>query len=161
MAQDFTRQLNKIFALIESNHEGEALGAMRMLRRVLNKEGLTIADLARVAQKNDFSLTRSFFSPSQVRLEARIEQLQEDLKALVSQNENLTTQIEFWRRRSFEVEQMMNVHKAEAERWRQMARETAEKLWDVGKLAQADAFMAKEAMPEDDDLSEELMKEAV
>lgn len=163
MTQDFTRQLNKVFALIESDHEGEALGAMRMLRRLLDKEGLSFSDLAQTAIKGSFSFTKPFFSPALVQQEARNEQLQEDIKAHVEQNENLSAQIEFWRRRTFEVEQLLNVHKAEAERWREMARETAEKLWDVGQLAQAEAFMAKDAMPEDDSDSQQdeiLMKEA-
>ncbi|MGE0108772.1 MAG: hypothetical protein AB7S81_03265 [Bdellovibrionales bacterium] len=164
MADDFQRQLNKVFALVESDHEGEALGAMRMLRRLLDKEGLNLSDLARAAQKGSFSLSKAFFSPAQVQLEAKIEQLQEDLQAHAEQNENLTTQIEFWRRRSYEVEQLLNVQKAEAERWREMARETAEKLWEVGKLAQAEAFLAQNPLLEDEAAEDETeivkMKEA-
>lgn len=129
-------QLDKVLALADSDHEGEALGALRMLRRLLERDNLSFSDIARAARKPGFSITRSFFSASQVELEAKIEQLNEDLQAHVEQNDSLSTQIDFWRRRAFELEQMLNLTQAEANRWKQTARETAERLWDMAQIAQ-------------------------
>ncbi|HBM90511.1 MAG TPA: hypothetical protein DD400_01340 [Rhodospirillaceae bacterium] len=160
MSQHLGDQLDKIFALLDSNHEGEALGAMRMLGRILEREALNFSDLAHAARKGNFSLARSFFSPSQVQLEAKVEQMHEDLRAHVEQNESLTTQLEFWRRRSGELEQLLNLNKAEAERWKEIARQTADRLWDMGQLTQAEAFSSDEPLPEDDEIvKEEPLKE--
>lgn len=138
-------QLDKVLALADSNHEGEALGALRMARRMLERTGLSFTDLAQAARRPGAApLTRSsFFSNAQAQLQAQIDQLQDDLDAHVVQNESLTAQIEFWRRRSFELEQMLGLNQAETERWKQMARDTAERLWSLGQMAQAEAYLTE------------------
>lgn len=135
-------QLEKVLALADSSHDGEALGALRMARRMMQKEGLTFMDLATAARKSQFSMTRSLFTGQQGQWEQKIDQLQDELHAHVEQNESLTTQIEFWRKRAFELEQMLNLNKGETERWKEMARETAERLWDLGQIAQADSALS-------------------
>jgi len=137
-------QLDKVLALVDSSHEGEALGALRMVRRLLAKDGLSFKDLARAAGGvSGFSLRDAFFSGAQVQLEAKIEQLQDDLSAHVEQNASLTVQIDFWRKRAFELEQMLNLNQAETARWKAMARETAERLWDLGQMACAEVAMTE------------------
>lgn len=128
-----------------------------MLRRLLERDQIAFSDLVRAVRKPGFSLTRSFFSGAQVELEGKIEQLNEDLRAHVEQNESLTMQIEFWRRRSGELEQALNLAQAESLRWKQTARETAERLWDLGQMAQTQA--ALEQVIEDEEAPEPL-KEA-
>ena len=150
-------QLDKVLALADSDHEGEALGALRMLKRLLERDNITFSDMAQATRKPGFSITRSFFSGAQVELEAKIEQMHEDLRAHVEQNESLTTQIEFWRRRAFELEQLLTMTQAEANRWKQTARETAERLWDLGQIAQAQASLAEVV---EDAESPEKLKEA-
>jgi len=155
-------QLEKVLALADSDHEGEALGALRMARRLLERNGLSFSDLARSVRQAGFPPRPFFFSGAQVQLEAKIEQLQDDLSAHVEQNDSLSTQIEFWRRRAFELEQMLNLNQAETARWKEMARETAERLWDLGQIARAEAFVSDAAMPEEDEESPtpEALKEA-
>lgn len=135
-------QLEKILALVDSNQEGEALGALRMARRVLAKNGLSFRDLARAAGKPGFSFS-SLFSGTQMQLESRIDQLQDDLSAHVEQNASLSVQLEFWRARAGELENSLNVAQAEAARWKNVARETAERLWDMGQMACAQAALAE------------------
>ncbi len=154
MNQRLVDQLDKVLALADSDHEGEALGALRMARRMLERSGLSFGDLAQSARRTGgSSFSRpSFFSNAQAQLQAQIDQLQDDLDAHVVQNESLTAQIEFWRRRSFELEQMLNLNQAETERWRQMARDTAERLWNLGQMAQAETALAaaqEEAMADE------------
>lgn len=143
MSQAVFTQLEKVLALADSSHEGEALGALRMARRMMQREGLTFLDLASAARKSQFSMTRSLFSGSDELSELKIDQLHDEIQAHVAQNESLTSQIEFWRKRAFELEQMLNVNKGETERWRDMARETAERLWDLGQIARADAALSE------------------
>ncbi len=142
-------QLDKVLALADSDQEGEALGALRMARRILSRHGLAFSDLAQVARHSGFSRSRGFFSPVNVQLEAKIDQLHDDLDAHVEQNQNLTAQIEFWRKRAFDLEQMLTLNQAETARWREMARETAERLWDLGQIAHEDVFLSKEPFDPD------------
>ncbi len=147
MSQVVFKQLEKVLALADSSHEGEALGALRMSRRMMQKEGLTFADLATEARRAKFSMTRSLFSSGfdQAEWEQKIDVLQEEILAHVEQNESLTSQIEFWRKRAFELEQALNMNRGETERWKEMARETAERLWDLGQIARADASLSEVA----------------
>lgn len=149
MNQRALDQLDKVLALADSDHEGEALGALRMARKLLEREGLQFSDLASVLGKISALRGTSFFSAAQVQLEAQIEQLQDDLAAHVEQNASLSGQIESWRRRAFELEQMLALTQTEAARWKETARETAERLWDLGKMAHAEAFLSQEPFPED------------
>jgi len=150
MTKRANEQLDKVLALAESDHEGEALGALRMLRRMLLREGLSFAEMAAAARNGSFS--RSFFSSEQVQLEAKIDQMHDEIQAHVEQNVSLTNQIEFWRRRAFELEQMLVLNQSETARWKDMARETAERLWDLGSIARAEATLesvAYEDEPQD------------
>lgn len=144
MNEKVVDQLDKVLALADSDQEGEALGALRMARRILLRHGLAFSDLAQVARRSGLSSSpRGFFSPVNVQLEAKIDQLHDELSAHVDQNQNLTTQIEFWRKRAFDLEQMLTLNQAETARWKEMARETAERLWDLGQIAHEDAFLSK------------------
>lgn len=144
-------QIDKILALADSDHDGEALGALRMARRMLMREGLCFTDLVSSARRGNLMKPQSFFCPEQVRLEAQIDELSEEISAHIEQNQSLSGQVDFWRRRAFELEQMLAMNQAEANRWKEMARETAERLWDIGQMAQAEAFLSTEPLPETDD----------
>ncbi len=139
MNQRRVEQLDKVLALVDSSHEGEAIGAVRMARRMLSRDGLSFGDLARAAaNRSRFSLPRTFFSGQNMHLEAQIAQLQQKINDMVGDNQSLATQIDFWRRRAYEMEQQLNLSQSDAQRWKQLARETAEKLWDISRLAGAD-----------------------
>lgn len=155
MNQRTIDQLDKVLALAESDHDGEALGALRMARRMLSREGLSFVDLALVAKRGNLSAGRSFFSGQQVLLEAKIDKLHDEIQAHVTQNENLTHQIDAWRRRAFELEQMLALNQAETARWKEMARETAERLWDLGQMAHGDVVLASTCEDEADELTEQ------
>jgi predicted RNase H-like nuclease (RuvC/YqgF family) len=150
MNQTVAEQLEKVLALADSDQTGEAIVAVRKARQILARENMSFADLGRAAGKSRFSLTRSLFSGAQVELEAHLAPLQRQVRKAAEENQSLATQIDFWRRRAFEMEQQLNVAQAEAARWRQMARETAEKLWDIAKLTNGSAFSTAEPMPEDE-----------
>ncbi len=122
-----------------------------MARQLLEREGLSFSDLARAAssERSRFSLSRAIFSGQIVDLEAQIARLQQLVNDLRSDNQSQTTQIDFWRRRAFELEQQLNIIQSDAQRWKQLARETAEKLWDISQLAHA-AVPAAERAPTDE-----------
>ncbi|MDD3181715.1 MAG: hypothetical protein PHD48_02780 [Alphaproteobacteria bacterium] len=154
MNQRIADQLEKILALTDSDHEGEALGALRMVRRLLEREGISFAALAQVARRGASVFSQPSFSGAQVQLEAKIDQLMDEIDAHVEQNSNLSSQIDTWRRRSFELEQMLAMNQSETTRWKEIARETAERLWDLGQIARSEAFVSPYEAPEDESLSD-------
>lgn len=148
-------QLDKVLALADSDHEGEALGALRMMRRILTRDNLSFADLVGAVRPTLRARAAKPFNADQVQWEAKLDQLHDEIDAHIMQNQSLSEQIEFWRRRSFELEQMLSLNQAETARWKEMARETAERLWDLGQMAKADAFFSPEtpslALEEEED----------
>lgn len=148
MNQRVSDQLEKVLALADSDHEGEALVALHTARRLLRREGMSFADLAQAARRGQSFFSQKFFSGSQVQLEAKIDQLMDEIDAHVEQNSSLSSQIDHWRRRAFELEQLLSMTQAETARWKEMARETAERLWDLGQLARAEAFLSADPVAE-------------
>lgn len=125
-----------------------------MARRLLEKEGLSFSVLADIARRSSSSFGQPVFSSAQVQLEARIDQLTDDIAAHVEQNSSLSSQVDLWRRRAFELEQALTMTQAESARWKEVARETAERLWDLGRIAREEAFVSPEPMAEDDVLAD-------
>jgi len=154
MTEKSLDQLDKVLALADSDHDGEALGALRMARRLLIRSGLTFADLAYAARRSCFSLSRNVFSPAVIQLEAKIDQMHDELDAHVAQNQKLSLQLEGMKARVSEMEKQLVVHQAETAHWKETARATAERLWDLGQLAHAEA-MATLERPDDGASSDE------
>lgn len=149
MNHQTAEQLDKILALADSGHEAEALGAVRMARRVLSRDGLSFGDLARVAaQRSRFSLSRSLFSSANVGLEMQLTRLQQQLSALENLRDDQAAELEAWRRRAYELEQQLAQSQAESRRWKDIARESLEKLWDVGSAAHPGEFRSEDAAEE-------------
>jgi hypothetical protein len=55
-----------------------------------------------------------------------------------------SVQLEFWRRRANELEQSLNLSTVQTQRWRVLAQETVEKLWDLGQAVKMDEFMSEQ-----------------
>ena len=141
-------QLDKILALADSNHDGEAVVAVRKARQILSRDGLSFGDLARAATSGGFksksSGMLSFLSGQRDHLESHIHHLRQQLDDLKAQMQTQGLQLEFWRRRALDLEQSSMTAQSDAERWKNLARETAEKLWDIGQSVSAEEFTAKE-----------------
>ncbi len=141
MNQEAATQLEKILALADSDQPGEALGALRKARQMLEREGLSFGELARSAQRARFGLNLPFFSGQQVaQLESHVMKLELKLEQLQDEKSNQQAQIDFWRRRAMDLEQQLSISAADSQRWRQMARETIEKLWDINQKTTAEEF---------------------
>lgn len=132
MDQRVSDQLEKVLALADSSHDGEAIIAVRKARQMLSRDGLSFGDLAR-AVKPRFSGAFSLFSGHHVHLETEVVRLRQQLQDLQAEMQTQTLQLEFWHRRANELQQNLNLSQSEVERWRQLARETAEKLWATGQ----------------------------
>ena len=132
----------KVLALAESDHHGEAQSALRAARIMLARSGLTFRDLATMARTSGSFPTapaeHAAFVPTNVPgageetwrkkvrdLEARIRELEHSVD---TQNAELIRQ------------------RGETKRWHLLARETAEKLWDVGQALESKRVRADVAV---------------
>jgi len=149
MSNQPSTQLDKVLALVDSNHEGEALVAVRKARQMLLRDGLSFGDLAKaVSQKPRVNLPFGFFSGQHiVNLETEILQVRQELEDLRNEKVSQEYQADLWRQRANELEQKLNISQADAERWRQLARDTVEKLWDLGQSIQQDEPQFEALMP--------------
>ncbi|CAO3415605.1 hypothetical protein [Azospirillum doebereinerae] len=126
-------KLAKVLAMTESEHQGEALSALRAARIMLSRAGLSFRDLAERARSD-----RAMPDPSPVVVVPPVtpakppppDQLVQGLRRQVR---DLELELATLRRQLDKAAGDRDRHKDEADRWRRLARETAEQLWDVGK----------------------------
>lgn len=124
-------KLSKVLALVESEHQGEALSALRAARIILARDGMTFRDLA-----GAFRPARSDPPPTPERPpsppdrppsnEAQLAGLRRQVADLEADNDKLTRKID---RMRGDAERL----REDVDHWRALARETAEQLWDLGK----------------------------
>ncbi|MGQ9366325.1 hypothetical protein [Azospirillum sp. ST 5-10] len=124
-------KLAKVLAMAESEHQGEALSALRAARIMLARAGLTFRDLATAAQAPADARPARAAEPAQppvkppppdqmvLGLRRQVSDLEKEVTALKRQLDQAVGEAEKQR--------------DETERWKVLARQTAEKLWDVGK----------------------------
>ncbi len=139
-------QLDKILAMADSSHESEAAVAVRKARQILAREGLSFSDLARAALTGQMTGKSSghisLLSGQRDHLQTHIDYLQQQLVDVQAQLRTQDLQVDFWRRRARDLENAQNHAGVEAERWKKLARDTAEKLWDVGQNIRGEEFIA-------------------
>jgi TolA-binding protein len=81
-------------------------------------------------------------------MEMQIRQLRQQISELRAEMEMQDAQVELWRHRALELEQISHHALGEAERWKKLASETADRLWEIGQSVGAEEFQAKEPLPE-------------
>src|ERR1700720_778527 len=85
MNQHIPEQLDKILALADSSHDGEAVVAVRKARQMLNRDGLSLGDPARAAARRAKSpglLSRLSRQPAHLETQTHhLRQQLEDLRA--------------------------------------------------------------------------------
>jgi hypothetical protein len=144
-------QLDKILALADSNHEGEAVVAVRKARQMLSKDGLSFGDLARAVSSHTHVKSPgvfSFISGGREYMENKIDHLKQQVEDLKSELQTQDFQLDFWRRRAFELEQNAQHAQGEAERWKKLASDTADRLWDIGQSIGCEEYMGSKPTPE-------------
>lgn len=120
-------KLAKVLALADSAAEGEALAAVRTARQLLARAGLSFRDLAEIAGLAAAPARPLSLSPH--RPEADIAALRQRLHELEGRNRELQRQLEGQTR--------------ETERWRRLARDTVERLWEVGQAGASPEIVAQ------------------
>jgi hypothetical protein len=139
MDQNASNQLEKILAMADSAHDGEAVVAVRKARQIMSRDGLSFGDLARVASSGRLK-TRpfSFFSGNQMYLETQIVQLRQKLDDAQDELQAQAADASYWRRRAVELEENLAERLSESLRWRQLARETVELLMRLNPAENAE-----------------------
>ena len=123
-------KLAKVLAMAESEHQGEALSALRAARIMLSRAGMNFRDLADGARPRPAAGAPSPEAPPPP---AKAPPADEVALALRRQVTDLERELAALKRQLDKTSGELDKQKDEADRWRSLARETAEKLWDLGK----------------------------
>ncbi|MEJ0063199.1 MAG: hypothetical protein WDO70_08350 [Alphaproteobacteria bacterium] len=145
-------RLVKVLALADSSHDGEATAAVRMARQILMQDGMSFADLARAAANRSPAarpapLHNIAESTRAVRtLEAQVADLQSRLKqhqasSAMQHGELARTKLTLAR-----LETSLGRTREEVEKWRALARNTADKLWEIGQQIEKDRALTHGAV---------------
>ncbi|MBK1842032.1 hypothetical protein JHL17_32005 [Azospirillum sp. YIM B02556] len=130
-------KLAKVLAMAESEHQGEALSALRAARIMLSRAGLSFRDLAERARMPVPPVPEPppVAQPSAAPAGAPAPQPPPDelVRGLRRQVKDLELELATLRRQFDKAAGDADRQREEADRWRTLARETAEKLWDMGK----------------------------
>jgi septal ring factor EnvC (AmiA/AmiB activator) len=132
------KRLLKVLALADSSHDGEALAAVRMAQA-----GMNFSDLA-----SGLALPRSLRplpDPGmQVRaLELQLSELQRRLLDVQNTAQERNNALAAVNHRVQQLEQHIGRTQTEVEKWRNLARETANKLWDIGQQIAQDRAVSE------------------
>ncbi|HYG84669.1 MAG TPA: hypothetical protein VD978_00255 [Azospirillum sp.] len=122
-------KLAKVLAMVESEHQGEALSALRAARIMLSRAGMTFRDLAVGARPRPGPQE----PPAVATPPAKPPPPDELALGLRRQVADLEQEVAALRRQLDKANGELDKQKDEVDRWRSLARETAEKLWDLGK----------------------------
>jgi hypothetical protein len=139
MNRQILNKLDKVLALADSDQNGEALAAVRMARELLKHDGLSFGDLARVASQTPRPENRpvGVFTGTRTSLENELIGLRQRLEVLQAEMRTQDVDVQHWRQRAGHFEQQLSEAREETRRWRQLARDTVEKLWDLSLAVQA------------------------
>jgi hypothetical protein len=123
-------KLAKVLAMAESEHQGEALSALRAARIMLSRAGMSFKDLAAGARP-----ARVVSPPPEPRAAPpdRAPPPDQLVQGLRRQVGDLEREIAHLKRALDKANGELDRQRDETGRWRVLARETAEKLWDMGK----------------------------
>ncbi|WP_247874027.1 hypothetical protein [Azospirillum sp. TSH58] len=124
-------KLAKVLAMAESEHQGEAQSALRAARIMLSRAGLSFRDLARGARP--LSATPEPPPAASAPPPDRPPPPDQLVQGLRRQVRDLELEVAGLKRQLEKSNGDMERQREEADRWRGLARETAEKLWDLGK----------------------------
>ena len=129
-------KLVKVLALADSAQEGEALAALRAARQLMEKLRLSFADMVMAA----FRLrTRGGWRPDAA-ADAYIQSLQDQVRDLMQRTSLLQRSLDVQTQRAQMAQKAAEMAavalaraKTDNDQWRHLARDTAEKLWDLGR----------------------------
>src|SRR5262245_30459935 len=102
MNKEATNQLEKVLALADSSHDGEAVVAVRKARQMLSRDGLNFGDLARAAGRSHF--LPFFTSGPKAQLENQLVHMRQQLQEMQADATMLQAQMEHWKGRAEDLE---------------------------------------------------------
>lgn len=111
--QTFIR-INKVLALTDSAHDGEALAALRVTRNILSDKGLSLSNMLGEVVRASQQATRSveFVRPSEdvmSALQRNILELQKKVSVLQARAIEQQTEAHYWRNRAEKAERQLHM----------------------------------------------------
>lgn len=145
MTPNHLQRLSKVLALADSSQDGEAVAAVRMAKQLLTQNGLSFADLANSAA-NSSGIVRSAFSTGAFAhkiTDTQIAELQLKIRQMQSAGKLQSNELAHARVNVARLEASLAQAQQEVEKWRQLAQETANKLWDIGQQIENDRAVTR------------------
>lgn len=145
MNPNHLQRLSKVLALADSPQEGEAVAAVRMAKQLLSQNGMSFADLAQSAA-NPFASARPPFSAGHTtnRIgEAQLAELQLKVRQMQTAGKLQGNELAHARMNVARLESSLAQAHQEVEKWRSLARDTANKLWDIGQQIEKDRAVTR------------------
>jgi chromosome segregation ATPase len=145
MTPNHLQRLSKVLALADSSQDGEAVAAVRMAKQLLTQNGLSFADLAQSAA-NSPNIVRSAFSTGAFAhkiTDTQIAELQLKIRQMQSAGKLQSNELAHARVNMARLEASLVQAQQEVEKWRQLAQETANKLWDIGQQIENDRAVTR------------------
>lgn len=131
-------KLLKVMALAASKHDGEALSAVRAAQIMLARQGMTLQDLVRAAAPRAGADAPPVVAPAPPPPPRPPDPEQaQQIATLRRQNQELRHSVEDIGRRLQQQTADADRLRQEAAHWRALARETADRLWDLGKALES------------------------
>lgn len=133
-------KLMKVLALTDSDQDGEALAALRQARQMLFTHGLSLTDLAATLatspaprqKRAEIDITRGLIKA----YETRLENLEKENRRLQKDLVLAERAIVRWRELAEATNRDSAKYQAAADKWRVLARNTADHLWELGQQLQ-------------------------
>jgi len=130
-------KLLKVLALAASKHDGEALSAIRAAQIILARQGMTLQDLARTAPDRTSVERPPAPAPEPDPYRSTVADPDRVITILRRKADELRQSVDDLTRRLQQQTTESDRHRHEADHWRALARETADRLWDLGKALEA------------------------
>ena len=107
-------RINKVLALTDSAHDGEALAALRVTRNLLSDKGMSLSSMLEnvVRHSQQAVQTVEFVRPSEdvmSALQRNILELQKKVRQLEAKVVEQQTEVHYWRNRAEKAEKVLEV----------------------------------------------------
>ncbi len=145
MNPNHLQRLSKVLALADSSHDGEAVAAVRMAKQLLVQNGMSFADLAQSAANPYLGAYPAYNNGGGVQRinEAQLAELQLKVRQMQSAGKLQGNELAHARMNVARLEASLAQASQEVEKWRTLARDTANKLWDIGQQIEKDRAVAR------------------
>ncbi|MGB4101840.1 MAG: hypothetical protein WBK91_08055 [Alphaproteobacteria bacterium] len=148
MNSNHLQRLSKVLALADSSHDGEAVAAVRMAKQLLGQNGMSFSDLVQATANPSSGGRPAYYGASNRTNEAQMAEMQHKLRQMQTAGQLQGNELAHARMNVARLEASLAQAQQEVDKWRTLARDTANKLWDIGQQIEKDRARARGVPPQ-------------